>query len=353
MLQRLLKLRQAMAQAGLDGFLAWKPENRRYLSGFAGSHGALLVTGTDAYLITDNRYLEIARQGCPDFTCVLQEGSIEATVARLTAGVTHLGYEDDFLTVKGLATLQAAVTAPALTPAAGLVERLRLYKDATEVKSIRRALQITERAYDELLPVIRPGVKEADLAVELEYYMRRLGAERIKANFVLVSGPRAALPHGQATQRVLEQGDFVTFDIGAIVDGYYSDFTRTVVLGKASQEQRKVYQTVLDAQLRALDAIGPGKRGEELDRLARSIIGNAGYGDKFTHSLGHGVGLFIHEDPRLAPASPWVLEPGMIVTVEPGIYINGWGGVRIEDMVHITPGGCENLTTAPKVLLEL
>jgi Xaa-Pro aminopeptidase len=352
MQSRVANLREAMSRAGLGAFLAWKPENRRYLSGFVGSHGAVLVTGEQQYLITDNRYLEIARGQCTGFGCVLQEGSIEQTVARLTEGASRLGYEDDFLTVQGHGSL-AKVVGAELVPSAGMVEGLRLYKDAGEVESVRQALRITEDAYARTLPLIKPGVRECDLAVELEYFMRKGGAERIKANFVLVSGARAALPHGQATTKVVESGDFVTFDIGAIVDGYYADFTRTVVVGKASDEQRKVYGTVLEAQLAALEVLAPYKKAVEIDKLARDMIAAAGYDGKFTHSLGHGVGLFIHENPRMAPGSPWTLEPGMLLTVEPGIYINGWGGVRIEDMVYMTEGGYENLTRAPKELMEL
>lgn len=352
MQNRIGKLRAAMAGAGLGAFLAWKPENRRYLSGFAGSHGAVLITPAQQYLITDNRYLEIARGQCPGYSCILQEGSIEQTVARLTQGVERLGYEDDFITVQVQVSLAKTVSAQ-LTAAAGMVEGLRLYKDAGEVDAVREALRITEEAYERVLPLIRPGVRECDLAVELEYLMRKGGAERIKANFVLVSGARAALPHGQATTKLVETGDFVTFDIGAIVEGYYADFTRTVVVGKASDEQKKVYGTVLNAQLAALEAIGPYKKAADIDKLARDIIGAAGYEGKFTHSLGHGVGLFIHENPRMAPGSPWVLEPGMLLTVEPGIYISGWGGVRIEDMICMTETGYENLTRAPKALIEL
>ncbi|MCL6445814.1 MAG: aminopeptidase P family protein, partial [Alicyclobacillus sp.] len=233
----------------------------------------------------------------------------------------------------------------------GLTSELRARKSADELAIIRKAARIADAAFDHILGYLRPGLTELEVALELEVFMRKQGATGAAFTTIVASGVRSALPHGTATEKPLEHGDLVTFDFGAVVDGYVSDLTRTVVLGKPSAEQQRVYQIVLEAQERALAALNAGCTGRDMDSVARSFIADQGYGDAFGHSLGHGIGLEIHEAPRLSKTSTDLLEAGMVVTVEPGIYLPGWGGVRIEDDVVIEAGRIQLLTHAPKAHL--
>lgn len=225
-----------------------------------------------------------------------------------------------------------------------------MIKDEEEINHLRKAVSYCDKAFEQILPFIRPGISEREIGLELEILMRKAGAEGIKANHVIASGERSSLPHGQATERIVQVGDFVKMDIGARVEGYYSDFTRTVVVGESSEKQRELYNIVRTAQDASLREIGPGKTCAEMDEVGRSIIREAGYGDNFGHSLGHSIGLAVHERPAMRATDDTILEPGMVITVEPGIYISGFGGVRIEDFVVITEDGYENLTYATKDL---
>jgi len=230
------------------------------------------------------------------------------------------------------------------------VDRLRWVKDTAEIAAIARAVEIADAAFLHILGVLRPGLSEDDAALELEMFMRRAGAERLAFETVLASGPRSALPHGRATDRTMREGELVTLDFGAMWQGYCSDCTRTVVLGNADERQRHVYRVVLDAQAQALSMIRAGVACRDVDARARTVIAEAGFGEAFGHSLGHGVGLEVHEGPRLSPQEDAVLEAGMILTVEPGIYLPGWGGVRIEELVVVSEDGCRILTHAPNDL---
>ena len=238
-------------------------------------------------------------------------------------------------------------------PLAGRVDRLRRIKTPEEIGYMRRAEEIGDEAFEALLPLLKPGMTELEAAAELEYQMKKRGAEGFSFDTIMASGIHSSMPHAIPSGKKLEAGDFITMDFGCTYQGYCSDMTRTVVMGKADEKQKEMYGIVLRAQRAALELIRAGLPGSRVDREAREIIEKAGYGDCFGHGLGHSVGLYIHEEPRLSPSDDTILEPGMIETVEPGIYVPGFGGVRIEDMVAVTEDGCENLTRSPKELLEL
>lgn len=355
--ERLEKLRRRLAEENVDGLLVGSPANRRYLSGFTGSAGWLLITAERAELWTDFRYLEQAAAQAPAYEIVRHEVNFYEHLGRRVRelGLARLGFERDHLRYGEWQRLRAGVPETVeLVPVAGWIEELRRVKDAGEIAAIRRAARIADEALLEVLAELRPGVTEREVALQLEFAMRRRGADGVAFEIIVASGPRSALPHGTASERVIEAGDLVTIDYGAVHAGYASDCTRTVVVGPASERHRQIYNIVLEAQRRALAAVRPGATGAEVDRAAREVIAAAGYGDHFGHATGHGVGLDVHEGPRLsATGQEDVLAPGMVVTVEPGIYLPGWGGVRIEDLVLVTGSGGEILTRVTKELLEV
>lgn len=345
-----------MVELGIDALVVTREENVRYLTGVADSEGWALVSADHLHLIVDGRYGQSARreldaaQGAAQ-GAVLEWGRPFAPHLRPlvdSLGVTRLGFERSHVSVELHEHLKAALAGVGLTGTQEVVEGLRQVKTEAEIAAIRAAARIADDGLARLLPRIRPGASEIELAMELEWSMRRLGAERIAFPFIVASGPRGALPHGHATARRLQRGDAVTFDIGAVVDGYASDMTRTFLLDPPNATMRRVYEVVAEAQRQAVAAVRPGRTGRQVDRVARDIIEAAGFGPRFLHGTGHGVGLAIHEGPLLFSRGDTVLEPGMVVTVEPGIYIEGLGGVRIEDTVVVRPDGPEILTSFSK-----
>lgn len=353
---RLEKVRSAMKEGQVDALLISKPENRAYLSGFTGSAGWLLITQQDAYLITDFRYVEQAAAEAPLFTVRKPESTPQALIAELCqqAQAARVGIEGDFVTVDDFAAYRQALAQQELVSITGLVEALRMVKDADELALMRRAAEITDQAFQHVLGFIRPGVTEREVALELEFTMKRLGAQGLAFETIVASGERSSLPHGQPTDRVIRQGDLVTMDFGALYQGYCADMTRTVMVGEPSAKQREIYEIVLEAQKRGVAACRAGITGKELDEVCRSYIREKGYGENFGHGTGHGVGRFIHEGPKVnARGEQDVLQAGMVVTIEPGIYLPGWGGVRVEDMVVVTETGCEVLSKSPKELIIL
>ncbi|HLW61678.1 MAG TPA: Xaa-Pro peptidase family protein [bacterium] len=345
------RAREYLGTSGTEALLLLKTENRRYVTGFTGSAGLALVTPPEALLAVDFRYEEQAAAEAPGWT-VLRGG--RDPLGALAAAVGErkprtIGFEAEFVSYAQVLRLREKLAPAELVPL-NSVDRLRWVKDAEELAAISRAVEIADQAFVHMLEVLRPGLTERAAGVELESFMRRAGADRVAFDSVVASGPRSALPHGRATDRVMAGGEFVTLDFGAQCGGYCSDCTRTVALRSADDQQRRVYQVVLDAQRRALDMIRPGVPCRSVDEAARSVIAAAGFGEAFGHSLGHGLGLEVHEGPRLSPLEDAVLGPGMVVTVEPGIYLPGWGGVRTEDDVVVTADGCRILTRAPKEL---
>lgn len=347
---RLEKLRKKLTERKVDGILVTSAVNRRYLSGFTGTSGYLLITEDRAVLFSDFRYKTQAPMQAPEFTFVEHGLKAEETIAETARaqGIRKLAYEDRHLTVAAFRKYADAFQGIELEPAGHLVEQIRMVKDESELAILREACAIVDRAFQHMIGVLKPGMTEKEAALELEFFMRREGAAGTSFDTIMASGERSALPHGVASDRVLQAGDFVTMDYGAYFNGYCSDITRTVVLGAPTERHREIYDIVLEAQQAVLDGIRPGMTGREADKIARDIIKNHGYGDFFGHGTGHGIGLEIHEEPRLSVSGDIVLEPGMVVTVEPGIYLPDFGGVRIEDDIVMTENGAELLTHAPK-----
>lgn len=354
MQRRLETLRVFIAEHELDGLLVSKPQNRRYFSGFSGSAGVLLITANTAQLLTDFRYLAQAAAEAPGFAIIRHGNSIYETIGRIAADLRlkKLGFETDFVSFETYELLNKALTAAELYPVK--LDSLRARKDQSELALIRKAVAIADTAYSHVLTIIRVGMSEREVAFELETRMRKLGSEKPAFATIVASGERGALPHGLASDKLLAAGDFVTMDFGSVYQGYHSDITRTLVMGEASLKQRQIYQTVLTAQLAGVKAVKAGRLCREVDAVARDIIAAAGYGEFFGHGLGHGVGLMIHEEPRLSPTNAsGRLAADMVVTVEPGIYIPEWGGVRIEDTVAVTADSCDVLTASSKDLIEI
>ena len=324
----------------------------RYLTGFTGDSSILYADDRIAVLITDGRYTDQARAELK--YCRVQEykGNIWESVAQLAGAHQKMGFDGDAYTYEDARALQKAL--PDTTKMVSVSLRaLRLIKDERELENLWQAAKIAEGAFERLLKEIKAGMTEKELAARLEYYMRSLGSEGVSFDTIVASGHRSALPHGAPTDKVIEVGDFVTFDFGALYNGYHSDTTRTVVMGMANSWHRELYTVVQEAQYRGMKAARPGITGQELDKEIRDYIESRGYGKYFTHGLGHGVGLEIHELPNINSKGDIVLQEGMVFSIEPGVYIQGRGGVRIEDTVVLTKEGAHSLTTLKKTLTEI
>lgn len=354
MSQRIEKLRKSLADQGVDAIITESPENRRYISGFTGSTGWAIVSAEHAVFVTDFRYVDQAKAQCSGFTVVNNERkAIEAIYQQLKAiGVKKLAFEKQ-LSYAAYEAWKEAFSGIELVPTSNLIEQLRLFKDEAELATIRQAVKIADDAFSHILSFIKPGVREVDVAMELEFFMRKQGAASSSFDMIVASGERSALPHGRASEKVIQAGDMVTLDFGALYNGYVSDITRTVAVGQPDPRLKEIYDIVLRAQLNGVEKLKPGMTGKEADALTRDVIAEAGYAEHYGHGTGHGIGLEVHEGPSLSTASVNVLQPGMVVTVEPGIYISGLGGVRIEDDVLITENGCEILTKSTKELIIL
>ncbi len=353
---RLRGLVRRLEAEDLGAILVTDAANRRYLTGFRGSAGMLLVDTEGACLLTDSRYTQQAQSEAPDCSIVPTASDPYETLSETLEkrGINRVGFEAQQVTFDGHRRISEHVSSVEWVPTTQMVEQLRLIKDDEELAVMKEAAAIADRALEEILPAVAPGRAEEDIALDLEFCMRRMGAEGLSFPLIVASGARSSLPHGRASEKIVQEGDFITFDYGARYKGYCSDATRTVVVGRADEEQRKVYDTVLGAQEAAVAHVAPGQTGREVDSVARDIIDGAGYGEYFGHGLGHGVGLAVHEGPSLSQRrGDRELECGMVVTVEPGIYIPGWGGVRIEDLVVVTESGCEILTSVSKELVVL
>lgn len=349
-------MRSSLAEKKLDCILLNKPENQFYVSGFTGGEGVVVVTLREAAIVTDSRYTEQAKNEAPDFEIIeLKTGlsPFEVCANEFKAKAENIGFESNYITYEQFEDLKKHFDGNVIEPVANIVEELRIIKEPEEIEMIKKAQEITDKTFSHILGYIKPGVTEKDLACEMEYFMKKNGAESTAFDTIVASGPRSSLPHGRASERKLQPGDFITMDFGARYSCYCSDMTRTVFLGEPDDTQLKIYDVVLQAQQKALEYIKPGLLGKDVDRVAREIIEKNGYGKNFGHGLGHGVGIEIHESPRLSTKGEKELLPGMVVTVEPGIYIENYGGVRIEDMVVVTRDGCDNLTRSCKRLINI
>lgn len=352
--ERIARLAGGLAATGADALLVTNLTNVRYLTGFSGSNAQLLVSSGVAVFFSDRRYEARARSLVQDAEVVIYKDKLQDVLPGYLKGIARLGLEARSVALAERDALAEALSGVELVATKDVVENLRRRKDAGEIAAIRRAVEVADAGYAYILERLSPGRTEREVALDLEVYMRSNGAEDVSFDLIVGSGPLSAHIHHSASERSFDKGDLVLLDFGARVDGYCSDCTRTVVLGPASDEQRELYELVLEAQLVGIGAIAPKVACKDVDAAARAVIAEAGYGDAFGHGLGHGIGLDIHEEPRFNEPSKDVLEGGEVMTVEPGVYLPGRGGVRIEDCVLVTENGCEVLTAAPKDrLLEL
>jgi Xaa-Pro aminopeptidase len=346
------KLRHLLQTAKVDGLLVTNFKNVTYLTGFTGDDSYLLISERGETLITDRRYTIQLAEECPNLALEVRPPgdtmlpAVGGVIGR--AKIRRLGIEGKSATASFQRSLSKELPKHELVITENLVEQLRAIKDKDEIAATRIACAVARRAFEAVRAMMTPEMTELDIAAELEYRARRLGARGLSFAPIIAVGPRAALPHAAPSNRRLSESDFVLIDWGANFGHYLSDLTRVVVTGKISPKLRKIYGVVLRAQLAAIEAIRPGAACEDIDAVARSIITRAGYGPHFGHGLGHGTGLDIHEAPRFAAGQKTHLEPGMIVTVEPGVYLQNWGGVRIEDDVLVTRSGHEVLSDVPK-----
>jgi Xaa-Pro aminopeptidase len=354
------RLQSALAAHRLDALLVIHPSNVRYLCGFTGSAGAIVISQSKSVFFTDGRYNEQARAEVQGSRIVVARKSPLTAAAEWLVrnakklGVKTLGIEAEHLSVAERSRLAKVLPSGLrLREAPPLVEQARLIKDGDEIERLRAAVLLGASLFDVILKTICPGVKETEVAAELEYAARRAGADAMSFDTIIASGARSALPHGRASEAVIPANGFVVCDFGVILAGYCSDMTRTVQVGQPNAEMRRVYAAVRDAQQAALETVRAGVSTGEVDESARKVLRNKGLARHFTHSTGHGVGLEIHEAPRLAAGQKDVLQAGMVITIEPGAYIPGVGGVRIEDMVVVTDNGCEILTPTGKDLITI
>lgn len=340
-----------------DAALIFSEENRRYFTEFPASDGALLVYGERAVFFTDSRYTEAAAK-CIGEEYVIDSSNLYEKLNKIFEenDIRTVAVENDKLTLAEFDELKKKLDKVEFNTSSDLadaIERIRIVKEDSETEKIKAAQKIAEEAFAHILTFIKEGMTEKEIALELDFYMLSHGAEAVSFETIAVAGANSSMPHGVPGEYKIKKGDFITMDFGATVDGYHSDMTRTVCFGEPSEKQREVYETVLKAQNAAIEALKDGITGVEADKIARDIIEEAGYGKNFGHGLGHGVGVEIHEAPRLSPKAPHTLKSGHVVTIEPGIYLPGEFGVRIEDMAIITDDGCINLTTCPKELIIL
>jgi Xaa-Pro aminopeptidase len=354
--RRVQNLERALEDLKLDSILITHLPNIRYLCGFTGSNGMLLFVRGRLTFFTDGRYTEQAAQEVRGAKVVIPKGSLVPAVARQigTSKLAKLGFEADRLSYTACESLRKVLTKAAkLVATAQVVDRIRMVKDAIELALISEAVVLGADLLTPAIETIRPGIREAEVAAEIEYAARRWGAEGMSFETIVAAGERSALPHGRASNSLIPKRGFVILDLGVILHGYCSDMTRTVHVGSVPRNSREIYQAVLQAQEAAVEAVAPGVTTGDVDYAARSVLKRAGLDRYFIHSTGHGVGLEIHEQPRIAREQTEVLKPGMVITIEPGVYLPGEGGVRIEDMVAVTERGHQVLTPATKELLEL
>ena len=347
-------MRELLRQEDLDGLIVSSLHNVRYLSSFSGSNALCVVKQNDANFLTDGRYAEqsvdeVSRSFKRTITALgLYEGLAKQ---KLLHGCKRIGFESHYVSYAQYRTIKKLCPSVSFVPTTDIVERLAVLKDAGEIAAIQKAVNISDKVFGEVLSMIKPGMEERTVAAEISYLHKRYGAEGDSFETIVASGLRGSLPHARASSKRIRNGEMVTLDFGCVVDGYNSDITRTIAVGRASRRARAIYKVVLDAQSGAIDAARGGMSARELDAVARTQITKAGYGKYFIHSLGHGLGLHVHERPRVSSLSKEHLQAGSVITIEPGVYIPDFGGVRIEDDILLTETGCRVLNSAPKELL--
>ncbi|RJP76897.1 MAG: aminopeptidase P family protein [Candidatus Zixiibacteriota bacterium] len=353
-MDRIARLRREMKRRDLDNFLVTRLSNIRYLCGFSGSAGTLLITPRKARFFSDFRYKEQAAQQVRNADVIIYPDELLKELRRRPLNLQgRLGFEAAFLDVAAYNSLREVLPGPEWVPTTKVVEQIASVKEPEEIEKIRKAAAITDEVFAEILKLIKPGVRELDISAEISYLHKKKGADGDSFTPIVASGPRSALPHGLASDKKIKSGELVTVDLGCFYQGYASDLTRTVAVGSANGKMKTIYYLVLKAQTEAIAAARAGLKARELDEVARKIIRDGGHGEHFGHGLGHGLGLEVHAEPRVSFLFEDVLKPGQVVTIEPGIYIPDMGGVRIEDDVLITDGSAEVITQSPRDLIVL
>ena len=349
------QLKNLMDEKNLEAFIVDATQNLFYLTGFTGTSGKLLFTPDHNYLLTDFRYSEQAEQETNDFEIIEIDETYSEKIGALISreNIKKIGFEAKEVSYSQYQKYLKQCDDIKLIATRELVEQIRVIKEKNEINKIKKAVEITDKAFNHILDFIKPGLTEREIGLELEFFMKKHGGSKNAFDFIVASGKRSSLPHGVATPKPIAKGDFITIDFGTKYQGYCSDMTRTVVLGSPTSFQSEIYELVRKAQLEVIKEIRPGMTAKQIDNIARNIIKKAGYGDNFKHSLGHSLGIEVHEKPQISYKSEKVIKPGMVITDEPGIYISDWGGVRIEDDLLITENGCEVLNNSTKDLISI
>ncbi|AHA73377.1 MULTISPECIES: M24 family metallopeptidase [Bacillus cereus group] len=349
---RITNIQKQLHNYGIDGLLITKKENRQYATNFTGSAGVVLIAAHKAIFITDFRYVDQAKTEIKAAEIIMHKGNLEEEVANQVSklNIQKLGIEDNNMTLQQFKKLQKYIHTE-MVPVCEIIEDIRLIKDTSEIETMKIAATIADEAFHHIVTFLKPGISETDVRDELEFFMRKKGATSSSFQIIVASGVRSSLPHGVASNKIIKRGDIVTLDFGALYDGYCSDITRTVAIGEPSEEFQKIYNVVREALKRGTEAIKPGETAKSIDDITRNYITEHGYGQYFGHSTGHGLGLEIHEPLRLSQESKATLQEGMVVTVEPGIYIPNWGGCRIEDDIVITKDGYDVITKSNRELI--
>ena len=353
--KRVKKVQKKFEGLKLDGFLVTHLPNVSYLSGFSGSNGLCIITRDRKIFLTDFRYREQSHQQVKGMEIGIAKDSLfeELSRGKLFRGLRRVGIEGNYLPYSEYKRLKKVFPGVTFVPTADVVESISAVKDEGEIESIKKAASISDKVFQKVLEIVRPDIRELEISAEISFYHKSYGAEKDAFETIVASGPRGALPHGIASDRKIRKGDFVTLDFGCVYHGYCCDITRTVAVGKPAKKLREIYSIVHDTQMRAIEAAKSGMLAKDLDAVARNSIARSGYGKYFGHSLGHGIGLQVHEPPRISWLSSYELQAGNVITIEPGIYLPGIGGVRIEDDIVVTNGTCTVLNKAPKELLVL
>lgn len=351
-MSRIEKIRQILDELKLDAFYITHIPNIRYITGFSGSSAFVIITKNKDYFLTDFRYKEQSAAQVKGFEIYVNYQTIEEKKKIFAAeGFKRVGFESTHMTVHGLQTLKENFPGVEFVPVAERIEMLTMVKTPEEMAMIKKAIDITDKTFAKMLEVIKPGMTEKDVSAEISYWHKKYGADKDSFDPIVASGWRGCLPHGIASDKVIESGEMVTLDFGCIYNGFCSDLTRTISAGEPSDDMKKIYNIVLDAQMKAIDSAKEGMTSKELDSVARNYISEKGYGEKFGHGLGHGLGIEVHEMPSVSQRMEIKLPAGVVVTIEPGIYVENLGGVRIEDDIMITQNGCEVLNKSPKELI--
>jgi len=351
---RIKKIVEQFDQLGIDCFIVSDSRTVRYLSGFTGSNGLCLIFKDRRYFFTDFRYQEQVKNEVKGFDVIISgEYLIDELKNKNLIKGSKTGFEAKRITFYDYQKLLEFIPLDSLIPEDSLIEKMVSVKDNEEIENLEKAAGITDKVFSDIIAMIKPGIEEIEISAEISYRIKKYGGEKDAFDPIILGGAKSALPHGKPDNNKLQSGDCVLFDFGCVYNGYHSDITRTVFLGEPDKKTKEIYSIVLKAQEKAIESVREGIKCSELDSVARDVITEKGFGEYFGHSLGHGLGLEIHEPPKISVTNTELLVPGNVITIEPGIYIPGIGGVRIEDDVVVTSNGCNDLTKSPKELMSL